>query len=349
MSTISSVTDIKKLFAITFFSVAVVCIVWAIYLFKPVGYVFLIAEDCWAESATFVCCMLAFCFLFAAFRKDKHLLMPGYVLLAIFVLFVGLEEISWGQRIFGIDTPSFIREYNYQQELTFHNMGLFSFLKSGMIIGIMVSLWAIVFPFISMKMDRLRKLGLKFGIPVVPSYLWPLFAIAVFFISFNSIAKGEEIGEMLLCFAFAAYALDVFHMTGKNNANGSSAFFILYMRFLAYILVGTVLLVQLAPVESIRWRMNDMAAEKYPGAKLYGHAESVFKYIFERPKLLNERTFYNYAIFLDSQGRYDESIPAFKKALEDNAARLLSKSDNLALLEIKENIIKRLSVDKTKE
>jgi len=42
--------------------------------------------------------------------------------LAAFCLFVAMEEISWGQRIFGGAPPAFFLERNYQQELNFHNL-----------------------------------------------------------------------------------------------------------------------------------------------------------------------------------------------------------------------------------
>lgn len=35
------------------------------------------------------------------------------------------EEVSWGQRIFGIETPNLIKEVNVQKELTLHNLILF--------------------------------------------------------------------------------------------------------------------------------------------------------------------------------------------------------------------------------
>jgi hypothetical protein len=36
-----------------------------------------------------------------------------------------MEEISWGQRIFGIDTPGLFRKHNYQNEITLHNINAF--------------------------------------------------------------------------------------------------------------------------------------------------------------------------------------------------------------------------------
>ena len=42
--------------------------------------------------------------------------------LALFCFVVGMEEISWGQRIFGIETPEALKEINFQEETTVHNL-----------------------------------------------------------------------------------------------------------------------------------------------------------------------------------------------------------------------------------
>ena len=43
-------------------------------------------------------------------------------LIAFSFFFIGMEEISWGQRIFGWDTPELVSEYNYQDETNLHNL-----------------------------------------------------------------------------------------------------------------------------------------------------------------------------------------------------------------------------------
>ena len=43
---------------------------------------------------------------------------------ALFFLAAG-EEISWGQRIFGFETPNLIKDHNVQKELTLHNLNFF--------------------------------------------------------------------------------------------------------------------------------------------------------------------------------------------------------------------------------
>ena len=44
------------------------------------------------------------------------------LLFGLFVLIVALEEISWGQKLFGFNTPEEIAVINSQGELTLHNL-----------------------------------------------------------------------------------------------------------------------------------------------------------------------------------------------------------------------------------
>ena len=44
------------------------------------------------------------------------------MLFAIGLLFIALEEISWGQRIFDIKSSDWLIANNYQQEITIHNI-----------------------------------------------------------------------------------------------------------------------------------------------------------------------------------------------------------------------------------
>ncbi len=48
-----------------------------------------------------------------------------YLLLGVAFLFVSFEEISWGQRIIGFDTPEGIDKFNAQSEFNFHNLYFF--------------------------------------------------------------------------------------------------------------------------------------------------------------------------------------------------------------------------------
>lgn len=45
-----------------------------------------------------------------------------YVLFALAALFIALEEISYGQHLFGWESPPWFAEHNYQQEINLHNL-----------------------------------------------------------------------------------------------------------------------------------------------------------------------------------------------------------------------------------
>ena len=82
----------------------------------------LTAEDGWVENLTAVTFLLAGIALFiAAFTKRRIFQSGAYILGgATLTLFAG-EEISWGQRIIGFDTPAFLLDWNYQGEFNLHN------------------------------------------------------------------------------------------------------------------------------------------------------------------------------------------------------------------------------------
>jgi hypothetical protein len=47
----------------------------------------------------------------------------AYALLCVGSVLAAGEEISWGQRLLGIDTPDSVRDANLQEELNVHNLG----------------------------------------------------------------------------------------------------------------------------------------------------------------------------------------------------------------------------------
>lgn len=61
----------------------------------------------------------------AFWQKNDKVLGSIYFCLTLLFLFVGLEEISWGQRLIGFSTPEFFETNNVQSEFTFHNLSFF--------------------------------------------------------------------------------------------------------------------------------------------------------------------------------------------------------------------------------
>jgi hypothetical protein len=58
-------------------------------------------------------------------RPDQRWARWFYGCFALLLFLVSMEEISWGQRIIGFDTPPALREINGQGETTLHNIGPF--------------------------------------------------------------------------------------------------------------------------------------------------------------------------------------------------------------------------------
>lgn len=58
---------------------------------------------------------------FAKTRRGRSIFTWLCRLIGVGLILVALEEISWGQRIFNIETPENLAEVNTQQELTIHN------------------------------------------------------------------------------------------------------------------------------------------------------------------------------------------------------------------------------------
>src|SRR6185503_6634458 len=88
-------------------------------------YAWFAEEDGPAENLQFVMLIaaaaVAAAVAVARGRRGDRLLAWLYAGLAVALAFLGGEEISWGQRIFGVATPTALAERNIQGELNLHN------------------------------------------------------------------------------------------------------------------------------------------------------------------------------------------------------------------------------------
>jgi hypothetical protein len=91
------------------------------------AYTGLVGEDHVVEYATSVVYFSAGCFAVVVarglWRRQERWLGALWLGLAAALAIVSLEEISWGQRLFGVPTPAAL-EANVQSEMTLHNMPL---------------------------------------------------------------------------------------------------------------------------------------------------------------------------------------------------------------------------------
>jgi hypothetical protein len=114
------------LWAVALFPLCAMILIVALKMVKPGMFMILNREDGFVEWATAIVYVGGSGFaasLALHFRRQKETLHAVlYAGLAIGMIFIAMEEISWGQRLLGIDTPDYIAQRNLQDELTFHNI-----------------------------------------------------------------------------------------------------------------------------------------------------------------------------------------------------------------------------------
>jgi hypothetical protein len=168
-----------------------------------------------AAAIVSLICSLKF---FKIFKKPEAIF---FLLLSISLFFIAGEEISWGQRIFGIETPENFARMNLQEETTIHNLGFFQ--SKIDYIYMLLGLWG-AFSAVIVKsfLPKLyKKYQFFFPMPILFFYF---FAVTRFyflnkFVVFNyqlfsfekiGIGSRQEISETLLAFGFSMFAILTF-------------------------------------------------------------------------------------------------------------------------------------------
>ncbi len=105
----------------------VLIITLIIYLNSLSAFRWLIKEDHLYENLQFLFYLISGLIYLDIFTRFKRYNLSKtkrgiFLVLSACLLFIAFEEISWGQRILGIDTPESLREINSQKELTIHNI-----------------------------------------------------------------------------------------------------------------------------------------------------------------------------------------------------------------------------------
>jgi hypothetical protein len=92
-------------------------------------YEWLTDENSPVEMLTFLLALAAAVmgvrFAIALVRRRQRFAAGFYILFALGMFFIGMEEISWGQQLFGWKTPETWGQVNAQGETTLHNFGPF--------------------------------------------------------------------------------------------------------------------------------------------------------------------------------------------------------------------------------
>jgi len=147
--------------------------------------------------------------------KDYRLLL---VILGILCIYAALEEISFGQRIVGWESPEYFEESSTQEETDTHNIRGLEFIFA--IAAFLLVLYGVVVPFglryCPGRFEWFREI-LKIKIPYPPLQAALFFAIGVLFIIMDVVSElmgnqvvGNEYQEFFFGYAFLLFALYLF-------------------------------------------------------------------------------------------------------------------------------------------
>lgn len=176
----------------------------------------LCSEDGVVENLTAAAYALAgLAVLLAARRRTRgRLLYLGHGLL---FLFVAGEEISWGQRLLGLQTPEAWQQINEQDETNLHNLWLFH--GHVRAVGLLVVFClCLAIPLANRLSATLRELGRRMQFPVFPLWAAPIPIVAVLLMAFPRLVLGkillpwDEMGELMLGVGFLLFALELLRL-----------------------------------------------------------------------------------------------------------------------------------------
>ncbi len=186
----------------------VVVFAWALQHWSPDLYYRALQEDQALEWSTFWAFLLAtvgFC-VGARRQYGQTARLPWFSAgLALFCFFVAMEEISWGQRIFGYQPPEYFLAQNFQQELNLHNVldtGIRKLTLKSVILG-----YGVLLPLTTL-IPGCRRWWRRIGIQAPPLSLAPAFAGAYLLYEIYPWSHSGELVELMLGlgFLFAAQA-----------------------------------------------------------------------------------------------------------------------------------------------
>jgi len=142
--------------------------------------------------------------------------------LALSLLILGGEELSWGQRIFDFQTPEFIADSNYQREFNLHNSTLIQSQNNALSVYLakLLVIYLVIFPLFVKAFPSAHRMAENLSVPVpgLAVSLTALIALLVnaqtFRIIYGSVETTDDLSlgeafesilELCLCWASLHY------------------------------------------------------------------------------------------------------------------------------------------------
>jgi len=162
-----------------------------------------VVEDGFTEWSTVVVLLIGFvmCFRRVWLLKNQRPLLFLFMtsLLGLFFFFGAGEEISWGQRLFNMESSEFFIENNAQGEMNLHNLVVndtkINKVIFGRGIGILLLLYlAVLIPLYKRK-EGVKRFVDKFAIPIAQNYQIVAYILLLLLVQVLMVSSKK--GEML--------------------------------------------------------------------------------------------------------------------------------------------------------
>ena len=140
-------------------------------------------------------------------RRVRHKSFWFLALFALFFVLFAMEEISWGQRIFQVESTQFFLENSDQQEINIHNV-LQNWLdfRTNRVAGVVLFVYGALLPFIP-RSSWLKGLLDKFGVLVPGRVLALGFVLAALLMLPGFSGREEELGELFFSICLVLFIL----------------------------------------------------------------------------------------------------------------------------------------------
>lgn len=153
--------------------------------------------------------------LFKLFKHKDLFWKIGILAMSLVFFFGAGEEISWGQRIFNVESSQYFIENNAQGETNLHNLVVedtkINKLIFSQLLTVVLVIYLIIAPFLYRKLDWVKKLANKFAVPIVQWHHTISFLTGTVLLLFISSNRKWEIYELAFSVIFLLIFINPFN------------------------------------------------------------------------------------------------------------------------------------------
>ena len=215
MKTITNIDKIAALFLTIIFGLGIYFANTDLLYFDKVYTV----EDGFVENGSAIFLLSSSILLlsrfFKLFSSKSTAWKIGIAAMALLFFFAAGEEISWGQRIFNIESSEYFLENNAQGETNLHNMVVggtkINKLIFSQLLTVVLVIYLIITPFLYRKYEWVKNLANQFAVPIVQWYQTIYFLAGTVLLAFIPSNRKWEIYELAFSVIFLLIFLNPFN------------------------------------------------------------------------------------------------------------------------------------------